>query len=98
MGPISQLMEMLPKGGVFRGLDASGVDDGRMVRVQAMIGSMTPQERRKPKILNASRKRRIVRGSGTTVQELNQLLKQYKGMKKMMKRMKGNWLQQVMGG
>jgi signal recognition particle subunit SRP54 len=98
MGPISQLMEMLPKGGPFRGLDASGVDDGRMVRIQAMIGSMTGQERRKPKILNASRKRRIVRGSGTTVQELNQLLKQYKGMKKMMKRMKGNWLQQVMGG
>jgi signal recognition particle subunit SRP54 len=98
MGPISQLMEMLPKGGPFRGLDASGVDDGRMVRIQAMIGSMTAQERRKPKILNASRKRRIVRGSGTTVQELNQLLKQYKGMKKMMKRMKGNWLQQVMGG
>ena len=98
MGPISQLMEMLPKGGPFRGLNASGVDDGRMVRIQAMIGSMTGQERRKPKILNASRKRRIVRGSGTTVQELNQLLKQYKGMKKMMKRMKGNWLQQVMGG
>ena len=98
MGPISQLMEMLPKGGPFRGLDASGVDDGRMVRIQAMIGSMTAQERRKPKILNASRKRRIVRGSGTTVQELNQLLKQYRGMKKMMKRMKGNWLQQVMGG
>jgi signal recognition particle subunit SRP54 len=98
MGPISQLMEMLPKGGPFRGLNASGVDDGRMVRIQAMIGSMTAQERRKPKILNASRKRRIVRGSGTTVQELNQLLKQYKGMKKMMKRMKGNWLQQVMGG
>ena len=98
MGPISQLMEMLPKGGPFRGLDASGVDDGRMVRIQAMIESMTAQERRKPKILNASRKRRIVRGSGTTVQELNQLLKHYKGMKKMMKRMKGNWLQQVMGG
>ena len=60
-------------------------------------GQMKIGRRLAIKILNASRKRRIVRGSGTTVQELNQLLKQYKGMKKMMKRMKGNWLQQVTG-
>jgi len=58
---------------------------------------MTPKERRKPQILNASRKRRITRGSGTKVQDLNQLLKQYRQMRKMMKRMKGNWMKQALG-
>ncbi len=97
MGPLSQLLEMLPRGGPFKGLDASSIDDGQLVRIQAMISSMTPKERRKPQILNASRKRRITRGSGTKVQDLNQLLKQYRQMRKMMKRMKGNWMKQALG-
>ena len=97
MGPLSQLLEMLPRGGPFKGLDASQIDDGRLIKIQAMISSMTPKERRKPQILNASRKKRITRGSGTKVQDLNQLLKQYRQMRKMMKRMKGNWMKQALG-
>ncbi|MDX1382683.1 MAG: signal recognition particle protein [Thermoanaerobaculia bacterium] len=98
MGPLSQLVEMLPRGGPFRGLDASQIDEARLVRIQAMIGSMTPQERRKPEILNASRKRRVARGSGTTVQDVNQLLKQHREMKRMMKKMKGKFLRGALGG
>jgi signal recognition particle subunit SRP54 len=56
---------------------------------------MTPQERRNPQILAASRKRRIAKGSGTSVQEINQLLKQYVGMKKLMKGVKGSWLKRA---
>jgi signal recognition particle subunit SRP54 len=58
---------------------------------------MTPQERRAPGILNAGRKRRIARGSGTSVQEINQLLKQYLQMKKLMKGLRGNWLRKAFG-
>lgn len=97
MGPLSQLLEMLPKGGMMRGMDTSKIDDSQLGRIEAMISSMTAQERRKPEIFNASRKRRVTRGSGSTVQELNQLLKQYREMKRMMKRMKGGWMKQVMG-
>jgi signal recognition particle subunit SRP54 len=98
MGPLSQILEALPKGGPFRGLDPSSVDEGRLGRVEAMVDSMTPRERRKPSILNASRKRRIAAGSGTTVQDINQLLKQYRMMQKMMKKVRGGWLQKAMGG
>jgi signal recognition particle subunit SRP54 len=59
---------------------------------------MTAMERRRPKILGASRKRRIARGSGTRVQDINQLLKQYRMMQKMMKSMKGGWLKRMTGG
>jgi signal recognition particle subunit SRP54 len=98
MGPLGQLLEMLPKTGPFKGLDTSGeVDEGRLVAVEALIDSMTPLERRKPGVLNASRKRRIARGSGRSVQELNQLLRQYKQMRKMMKRVKGQWMKGVLG-
>ena len=97
MGPLSSILDMLPRGGPFKGLDASQVDDSRLVKIQAMISSMTMAERRKPTILNASRKRRVARGSGTRVQDINQLIKQYREMRKMMKRMKGNWLKQALG-
>ena len=59
-----------------------------MKRAEAIILSMTPEERRKPKILNGSRKRRIARGSGTTVTEVNQLLKQYRQMQKLFKQLR----------
>ncbi len=98
MGPLSQILEALPRGGPLRGLDASMVDEGRLRRVEAMIESMTPHERRKPAVLNASRKRRIARGSGTSVQDINQLIKQYRMMQKMMKKVRGGWLQKAMGG
>jgi signal recognition particle subunit SRP54 len=59
---------------------------------------MTPKERRNPGLLNASRKKRIAKGSGTSVQEINQLLKQYLQMKKLMKNVKGSWLKRAFGG
>ena len=97
MGPLSQLLELLPKAGPFRGLDASAVDETEFRRVEAMINSMTPLERRKPAILNAKRKRRVAMGSGTKVQDINRLLKQYQQMRKMMKGMGGKFLRRSMG-
>jgi signal recognition particle subunit SRP54 len=98
MGPLASLLELLPKGGPLRGLDASSIDERRLGVIQAILGSMTPHERRRPEILNASRKRRVARGSGTTVQDINQLLKQYREMRKMMKGIKGKFLRQALGG
>jgi signal recognition particle subunit SRP54 len=98
MGPLSQLLELLPRAGPFQGMKMPDeLDETRLVAVQALIDSMTPQERRHPQFLDASRKRRIVRGSGRSIQELNQLLKQYKQMRKMMKKMKGGFLKSMMG-
>lgn len=86
MGPLSGLLDLLPKGGAFRGLAApESVDEKALTRVSAIIGSMTPEERRFPQLLNGSRKKRVAAGSGTTVAEINRLLKQYLQMKKMMK-------------
>lgn len=65
------------------------MDDKPIKRMQAMVYSMTPKERKYPKLLNGSRKRRVTMGSGTTVPELNRMLKQFAQMQKMMKRMKG---------
>jgi signal recognition particle subunit SRP54 len=97
LGPLAQVMEMLPKTGPLKGLDASTVDESQLTRVEAIINSMTPVERRKPQVLNGSRKRRIARGSGVSVQQINQLLKQYRDMRKMMKGVKGKWLRKAMG-
>lgn len=97
MGPLNQLVELLPKVGPLRGLDASQVDERELTKVEAMINSMTPKERRKPAILNARRKRRIAKGSGTRVQDLNRLIKQYMTMRKMLKGVKGSWLRRAMG-
>ncbi len=97
MGPLSQVLEMLPKTGPLKGLDASQVDESRLTKVEAIVDSMTPQERRQPKILNGSRRRRIAMGSGTSVQDINQLLKQYREMRKMLKGVKGKWLRKAMG-
>jgi len=86
MGPISNLLDLLPKGGMFRGLAApDAVDEKQLTRVGAIIDSMTPDERHYPQILNGSRKKRIAAGSGTRVSEINQLLKQYQQMRKLMK-------------
>jgi signal recognition particle subunit SRP54 len=97
MGPLSSMLDLLPKVGPFRGMQSMPVDEGRVKRVEAILSSMTPQERRRPDLLNGSRKRRIARGSGTSVQEINQLLKQYLGMKKMLKGMKGSWMKRALG-
>lgn len=88
MGGMSSMLKMLP--GVKLPQEAlAQMDDRPIRRMQAMIYSMTPQERRYPKIINGSRKRRIAAGSGTSVQELNRMLKQFAQMQKMMKKMKG---------
>jgi signal recognition particle subunit SRP54 len=98
LGPLKNVLEMLPKAGALKGLNQVGeADEKRLVRTEAIINSMTPRERRNPQLLNASRKRRIASGSGTSVQEINQLLKQYLQMKKMMKMAKKGWLQKAFG-
>ncbi|HEX5757576.1 MAG TPA: signal recognition particle protein [Thermoanaerobaculia bacterium] len=98
MGPLASVLEMLPKAGPLRGLDAGQVDERGLVRIEAIVNSMTPLERRRPEVLNGSRRKRIAQGSGTSVQEVNRLLKQYVQMKKMMKGVKGKWLRRAMGG
>jgi len=99
LGPLKNVLEMLPKTGPMRGVDKIGdADERRLVRIAAIIDSMTPAERRDPHLLNAGRKRRIARGSGTSVQEINQLFKQYLQMKKMMKQVKGSWLKRAFAG
>ncbi len=97
LGPLSQVLELLPRSGPLKGLDPSMVDERQLQRVGAIIDSMTPQERRTPKILNASRKRRVARGAGVPVQEINRLLKQYREMRRMLKGVKGKWLQRAVG-
>jgi len=98
LGPLSQILELMPRVGPLKGLDSTAVDDKQFKRIEAMINSMTPFERRKPAILNAKRKKRVARGSGTRVQDINRLLKQYKMMRKMMKGAQGKWLRRSMGG
>ena len=71
---------------------------GQFSKMEYIIDSMTPKERANPDILNGSRKRRITQGSGTTIQDLNRLLKQHKQMGKMMKKMKGKGMQNMMRG
>jgi signal recognition particle subunit SRP54 len=85
MGPIEDLVEMLPGGQDLKKL----MDEKQLVQTEAIIQSMTPEERRNTKMLNASRKRRIAAGSGTSVQDINQLIKEYNMVKKLMKQMMG---------
>ena len=88
MGPISQLIGMIP--GMGAELKNIQIDDKQVNRVEAIVLSMTPLERRKPEIINASRKKRIAAGCGMQVQDVNRLLKQFEDMKKMMKQLKNN--------
>ncbi|HSS77554.1 MAG TPA: signal recognition particle protein [Thermoanaerobaculia bacterium] len=97
LGPLASVLEMLPKVGPLRGLDAANVDESGLKKVEAIINSMTPQERRRPDVLNGGRKKRIAMGSGTSVAEINRLLKQYRTMQKMMKGVQGKWLKRAMG-
>ncbi len=84
MGSLKGVLGMLP--GMNTGvLDKAKVDDGQLARVEAIINSMTLQERRRPDIINGSRRKRIARGSGTNVSQVNKLLKQYRDMRRMMK-------------
>ena len=85
MGPLDQLLDLVP-GGVAKMPQANGIDAGQLTSTVAIIDSMTPLERRKPVVLNGSRRRRVARGSGTSVQDVNRLLKQFQMMKKLLKR------------
>ncbi|HEY1801944.1 MAG TPA: signal recognition particle protein [Terriglobales bacterium] len=89
MGSIQNIMGMLPKIGPFSGLQkaADKVDEKQINRVEAIISSMTTHERMHHEVINGSRRKRIARGSGTTIQEVNNLLRQYAQMKKMFKQM-----------
>ncbi len=87
MGPLTQLLEMIPGMGRMTRDLAPDVTDQQLRRIEAIINSMTPAERRDPRILNASRKRRVAHGSGTTVPEVNDLLNQFRQMQRMMKQL-----------
>jgi signal recognition particle subunit SRP54 len=90
MGPISGLLEMIPGlGNMKQQIDANEAEKS-LKQIEAIIHSMTTTERQRPDIIGGGRKRRIARGSGTTVQEVNQLLRQFREMQKMMKMMQGN--------
>jgi signal recognition particle subunit SRP54 len=86
MGPLDQILGMIP--GLGKQMKNISVDDKAFNRIEAIINSMTHEERRKPQVINGSRRRRIAMGSGTRVQEVNQLLNQFEEMKKMFKKMK----------
>jgi len=85
MGPLREILSMIP--GVGSALRNVDIDEKELVKIEAIINSMTPEERRKPQIINASRKRRIAMGSGTTVQDVNRLLKQFEEMQKLLKQL-----------
>lgn len=87
MGPLDEMLAMLPGAGQLKGLKNLQVDEKKLAHTEAIIRSMTPEERMHPEIINASRRRRIAQGSGTSVQEVNRLLKQFEEMKKMMKQL-----------
>lgn len=101
MGSLSSIIGMLPKVGPFAGMQnvADNVDEKELTRVEAIINSMTPYERDHHESINGSRRKRIARGSGTSVQEVNQLLRQYAQMRKMFKQVgKSGFLQKKLMG
>lgn len=98
LGSLEQILSMLPSVGIFKDISKVKVDEKELVRVEAIINSMTPKERRNDKIINGSRRKRIAKGSGTSVQQVNQLLKQYAQTRKMMKGMKNSFFGKRMKG
>ena len=96
MGGMASLLDKLPGMGGMPAKAMNQVDDKQIGRLVAIINSMTPKERRFPDVINGSRKRRIATGSGTQIQDVNRLLKQFKQMQKMMKKMKGGGMQKMM--
>ncbi|MGH2381083.1 MAG: signal recognition particle protein [Candidatus Limnocylindria bacterium] len=98
MGPIGQLVGMIPGAGQMAGAAQEAVDSGQMRRAEAIIDSMTPEERRRPDLIKASRRRRIALGSGTSTAEVNRLLKQFVEMQRMMKMISGGKVPRTGGG
>jgi len=89
MGPLDELLGMIPGINKMKGMENIQVDEGQMGQIEAIIKSMTPEERATPEMMNASRRKRVAKGSGTSLQQVNRLLKQFAEMKKMMKKMTG---------
>jgi signal recognition particle subunit SRP54 len=98
MGGITGMLDKLPGMGNMAKMAEQNIDMKMFTRMEVMINSMTPKERRNPDLIQGSRKRRITQGSGTQVQDLNRLLKQHKQMQKMMKKMKGGGMEKMMRG
>jgi len=101
MGGMMGMLDKLPGMGSMKGQLQGQLDDGLTTKMEAIINSMTPKEREHPDLIKGSRKRRIAAGSGTQVQDVNKLLKQFTQMQKMMKKMKGGGMQKMlrqMGG
>lgn len=98
LGPVDQMLGMLPKVGIFKDAGKVRVDEKELVHIEAIIDSMTPQERGNHEIINGKRRKRIARGSGTSVQQVNQVLKQYVQTRKMMKALGKNLLGGPLGG
>ncbi len=97
MGPLDQILDMLPGFSRIKGQLPAELGDKQMKQVEAIIQSMTPEERRNPRIINSSRKRRIANGSGMTVSDVNQLLNQFRQMQRLMKQMSGGRLPGALG-
>jgi signal recognition particle subunit SRP54 len=98
MGPIADLVGMIPgMGNMKRQLQATQIDDTFFKRMEAIVFSMTPAERRNPDLINGSRRKRIADGSGTTPADVNQLLKQWKEAKKLMQSMASGKMARMMG-
>ncbi|MEN6532032.1 MAG: signal recognition particle protein [Bryobacteraceae bacterium] len=97
LGPLDSILSMMPGVGPLKDLKNVKVDEKEITRVVAIIDSMTPKERANHMIINGSRRRRIAKGSGTTVQEINQLLKQYAQARKMMKTFSGGFMGKRLG-
>ena len=87
MGPLDQILGMLPGAGKIKGLKDMQLNEKDMAHTQAIIRSMTPEERRRPMIINGSRRKRIAAGSGTSIADVNRLLKQFEQSQKLMKQM-----------
>ncbi|HET9132651.1 MAG TPA: signal recognition particle protein, partial [Terriglobia bacterium] len=98
LGSMEQILGMLPSIGPFKDLQKAKVDEKDLVRIEAIINSMTPKERRNHQLINGSRRKRIAKGSGTSVQSVNQLLKQFVQTQKMMKGMKKGLFGKAMRG
>jgi signal recognition particle subunit SRP54 len=97
MGPLGQVLQMIPGAGQMAGAAQQAVDEGQLTRIEAIIDSMTPEERRRPEIIKASRRRRIALGSGTSTADVNRLLKQFGEMQKLMRQLSGGRMPRLGG-
>ncbi|MEJ2368267.1 MAG: signal recognition particle protein, partial [Acidobacteriota bacterium] len=96
LGPIGNVLGMVPGMGGLKGFDPDQVDEGRLKRIQAVLDSMTPFERSHHKVLDGSRRRRIARGAGVSIAEVNQVVKQYLTVRKMMQQLKKSGMKGMM--